>query len=151
MTPEEKQLLLKDLCARLPYNVHCCVYTMNGKVREEDDILYEVRTLGENVQTLKLLNEHPDECLMIYQVKPYLRPMSSMTDEEREEWADLFNLELDKLNEIDDENKAEELAPYYFGKSHQVSIDWLNKNMFDYRGLIPMGLALEAKEGMYES
>ena len=82
-------------------------------------------------------------------MSPYLRPMSSMTDEERSEWADLFNLELDKLNEISDEDKAEELAPYYFGKCHQVSIDWLNAHHFDYRGLIPKGLALEAPEGMY--
>ena len=82
--------------------------------------------------------------------KPYLRSMSNMTDEEMEEWADLFNLELDKLNEIDDEDEAEEKAPLYFGNCHSVSIDWLNKNMFDYHGLIGKGLALEAPEGMYK-
>ena len=132
MTKEEKQLLLIDLCARLPYGVILSVD--NGKYREDKKIWPS------------LFNSDS-----LWDAKPYLRPMSSMTEEEREEWADLFNLELDKLNEIDDENKAEELAPYYFGKSHQVSIDWLNKNMFDYRGLIPMGLALESPEGMYKT
>ena len=129
MTQEEKQLLLIDLCGRLPYGVVVNKNPVNESF------------------TWKELQDFQDG--KIY--KPYLRPMSSMTDEEREEWADLFNLELDKLNEIEDEDKAEELAPYYFGKSHQVSIDWLNKKGFDYRGLIPMGLALEAPEGMYKT
>ena len=150
MTKEDKQLLLIDLCARLPYGVRV-------KIFDESILLYEHNENG----TLDGKEIMSDDCFVIKgkndswiisceDFKPYLRPMSSMTDEEREEWADLFNLELDKLNEIDDKNKAEELAPYYFGKSHQVSIDWLNKNMFDYRGLIPMGLALEAKEGIYK-
>jgi len=136
MTQEEKQLVFKDLCARLPYGV-----------------VVETTYIPENNGYTSKISANTLDFVLVdnWSVKPYLRPMSSMTDEEREEWADLFNLELDKLNEIDDEDKAEELAPYYFGKSHQVSIDWLNKNMFDYRGLIPMGLALEAKEGMYKN
>jgi len=140
MTQEEKRLLLIDLCARLPFKPH--VYIKDGKVDIDIDIVLNGTYIYEWLTFPSCQN---------ITITPYLRPMSSMTDEEREEWADLFNLELDKLNEIDDEDKAEELAPYYFGKSHQVSIDWLNKNMFDYRGLIPMGLALEAKEGMYKN
>ena len=134
MTEEDKELLLRDLCARLPYGV--CVHVRYkegepcyGKLTPRD-IQWFIDSKIENI-------------------KPYLRPMSSMTEEEREEWADLFNLELDKLNEIDDEDKAEELAPYYFGKSHQVSIDWLNAHHFDYRGLISIGIALEAPKNMY--
>jgi len=136
MTKEDIELLIKDLSERLPYKVHCCVYTMGGKIREEDDILYEVRCLGENVQTLKLLNEHPDECFMVYQVKPYLRPMTDMTEEESQEFENI----LEGYNEND---------PYYdfeFGND----TDWLNAHYFDYRGLIPKGLALVAKEGMYK-
>ena len=140
MTQEEKQLVFIDLCARLPFKPH--VYIKDGKVDIDIDIVLNGTYIYEWLTVPSCQN---------ITITPYLRPMSSMTDEEREEWADLFNLELDKLNEIDDEDKAEELAPYYFGKSHQVSIDWLNKNMFDYRGLIPMGLALEAKEGMYKN
>ena len=140
MTQEEKQLVFIDLCARLPFKPH--VYIKDGKVDIDIDIVLNGTYIHEWLTFPSCQN---------ITIKPYLRPMSSMTDEEREEWADLFNLELDKLNEIDDENKAEELAPYYFGKSHQVSIDWLNKNMFDYRGLIEMGLAIEAPEGMYKN
>ena len=135
MTQEDKELLLKDLCARLPYGFTIHRYSDNR------DIVIESNGIDEFAHFL-VYSEGED-------FKPYLRPMSSMTDEERSEWADLFNLELDKLNEISDEDKAEELAPYYFGKCHQVSIDWLNAHHLDYRGLIPKGLALEAPEGMY--
>ena len=138
MKQEDKQLLLKDLCERVLYSP--TVY-IEGDWFDDDRESYDA------VLTLeKLLDFKTHD----YILKPYLRPMSSMTDEEREEWADLFNLELDKLNEISDEDKAEELAPYYFGKCHQVSIDWLNTHHFDYRGLIEKGLALEAPEGMYK-
>jgi len=136
MTQEDKNLLLKDICARLPYEV--CVH-----IRYNTGEPCYGKLMPMDIQWFI------DSKVEI--IKPYLRPMSSMTDEEREEWADLFNLELDKLNEIDDENKAEELAPYYFGKSHQVSIDWLNAHHFDYRGLIEKGLALEATKGMYKN
>ena len=143
MTKQDKELLLKDLCARLPYGIKA-----QFKVKE-------LSSCGVNVEITGILNGIPlfgsgkVTHSHIEYFKPYLRPMSSMTDEEREEWADLFNLELDKLNEIDDEDEAEEKAPLYFGNCHSVSIDWLNKNMFDYHGLIGKGLALEAPEGMY--
>lgn len=168
MTQEEKQLLLKELCVRLPYGVRISLTEPERDASASEfsyrdgrfltGILYAVYP-QENRVIIDELSEpiaqynvrcggfDIDEC----NVRPYLRSMSSMTDKEREEWADLFNLELDKLNEIDDEDKAEELAPYYFGKSHQVSIDWLNAHHFDYRGLIPKGLALEAPEGMYKA
>lgn len=141
MTKEDKELLLlTDLCARLPYGVKVDIprdYPNNPQIMERID-------KDCNIIINSILE------YAVFEYKPYLRPMSSMTDEERNEWADLFNLELDKLNEIDDEDKAEELAPYYFGKCHQVSIDWLNSHHFDYRGLIEKGLALEAPEDMYK-
>lgn len=157
MTPQEKELLLKDLCGRLPYGVKVYntsfaepqIHTLFGRVSDDEFLMLETyKSVGG--EDYRRVTDDVHYTGYLESIKPYLRPMSSMTDEEREEWADLFNLELDKLNEIDDENKAEELAPYYFGKSHQVSIDWLNKKGFDYRGLIPMGLALEAPEGMYK-
>ena len=132
MTRENKDLLLKDLGARYPYKVHCCIYTMNGKIREKDDILYDIRSLGDNVQTLKLINENPDECFMYYQIKPYLRPMSSMTDEEWNEYNEAAG-------------KDGVMVPL------ANEIDWLNSHFFDYRGLIEKGLALEAPEEMYKN
>ena len=140
MTQEEKKLLLIDLCARLSYGVKIASHQYN---------YCDIRTPKGIVGDRCYFNDNPryDGDCPIDEIKLYLRPMQTMTEEEREEWADLFNLELDKLNEIDDENKAEELAPYYFGKSHQVSIDWLNKKMFDHytdeegKTMIEKGLA----------
>ena len=117
MTQEEKELLLKDLCARLPYN--CRVFY------EYVDNL-DGKTYG---YSLTLNTWCIDELVANKAViKPYLRPMSSMTEEERQEYGLVL---------------CDELSINQF--------DWLNRKMFDYRGLIPKGLALEAKEWMYNN
>ena len=128
MTQKDKDLLLKDLCARLQYKVHCRVFKLNEDIKENDDILYGV--VGDNVITLK---SDKDECLMYYQVKPYLRPISSMTEEEKETYKMFFD-EDGLLN-----------------TSIDVYLDWLLEGHFDYRGLIHKGLALEAPDGMYNN
>ena len=128
MTQEEKELLLKDICARLPYGV---------KVKIKNII---------QPQRLhwSYISDEKDWDLP----KPYLRPMSSMTEEERAE--------------MEKKKKKDRIEPYgeikKFGEDNLLLCtirqstnlqDWLNANHFDYRGLIPMGLALEAPEGMY--
>ena len=138
MTQEDKEQLLTYLTALSQYNVHCIVYNMNGTVRRKDDIIYYVAY--ENVVTVN----SGDECYMYYQIKPYLRPLSSMTTEERNEWADAFNEPLLELEHYEGK-EAERMAPILFSKSHTISIDWLNKHHFDYRGLIDKGLALDEK------
>lgn len=140
MTQEHKQLLSIDLCARLPYGVKCY----------EADVEYTFDVIGTTRNNKEFVFSDGYE-RKLEQIKPYLRPMSSMTEDEREEWTNLFNSELDKLISIEDEKQAEELAPNYFAASHSASVDWLNKKMFDYRELIPMGLALKAPEGMYKN
>ncbi len=125
-TQEEKDLLLKDLYARLSYGVHCCVLNLNKTIKEDNDIIYGI--VGDNIVTLK---SDKNECYMYYQIKPYLRPMSSMTEEERAE----YHSYCDNYYDI------------YFDTI--ASIDWLNAHHFDYRGLIDKGLAIEAPEGMY--
>ena len=116
MTQEEKQLLLKDLCGRLPYQP-ICEFTDT-----EDDFCTATAALGYS------LRDFIAEKVLI---KPYLRPMSSMTEEEKNEY-------FGRTMTID------------IVKTSQQVIDWLISHHFDYRGLIPMGLALEAKEGMYK-
>ena len=110
MTREQKDLLLKDLCARLPYGVK----------------LYHIST--NDISILEIIgkdfidgNIHD----IIGNFKPYLFPLSSMTKEQMNQ----FNETL-----IGTEN---------LGWSNET-FDWLNKNHFDYRGLIPMGLAIDA-------
>ena len=116
-----KKVFDADISARIPYYLHCCVYDFDREVWVEDDILYNY-DLGGNCQTLKLLNER-GACLMYYQIRPYLRPIHKLTKEELKE--------LEFLTDGD-------------------YVDYCNKHHIDYRNLIPKGLALEAKEEMYE-
>ena len=123
MTEEEKQLLFKDLCGRLPYGV--IVYSL-GIPHEQ-----------------KLIGYIPD--IDHYNIKPYLRPMSSMTKEEEEESKQVIELELKHLE------SGESGHTIISAASAAFEIDFYNKHHFDYRGLIPMGLALEAPEDMYKT
>ena len=124
MTQKDKELLLKDLCARLPYGVKIQLtwWVM-------DDGTYMNTTLEPNHIEQLLNNEigNTDDT----EIKPYLRPMSSMTDEEK--------LEYRKTQWV---YQADYCAPEYFDDLE--SYDWLNKNHFDYRGLIEKGLAIDA-------
>ena len=121
MTREDKELLLKDLCARLPYKVKCCIYNFGeDTVRIKEDVLWSVQ--GDNILTLKSFVEN-GEAYMYHQIKPYLFPLLSMTKEQEKEW--LYTLSSDYNITYD-------------------TVDWLNKNHFDYRGLIEKGLAIDA-------
>ena len=73
------------------------------------------------------------------EVRPYLRSMLSMTEEEVFDFIQIS----DSVLEIGEKKSVCVLS--------LEQMDWLNKNMFDYRGLIPIGLALEAPEGMYKT
>ena len=128
MTQEEKQLLLKDLCARLPYDVKG-IYTKNGFTEPYDSVLTpfyygEVEMSLEGARVKKNYVEF----------KPYLRPMSSMTEEEGEEFQE-YVFDSDEIGNI----------------VMLDASDWLNEHHFDYRGLIERGLALVAPEGMYKT
>lgn len=111
MTPENKELLLKDLCARLPYGV---IVNINGisNVRLDNVSWYEEVGVDDGSTILYHISE----------VKPYLFPLSSMTERQR------INLTKFVANGINGEN---------------ILYDWYNKNHFDYRGLIEKGLAID--------
>ena len=132
MTQEEKELLLKDLGARLSYKLHCRVFKLNEDIKENDDILYGV--IGDNVVTLK---SDKDECLMYYQIKPYLRPLSSMTKDEKAIYSN-YKIVVRGLGIV-------------FEYNLDFVTEWLLKHHFDYRGLIEKGLAIEAPEEMYNT
>ena len=137
MTEQDKQLLLKDLCGRLPYGV---IVNYNGLVRP----LFSVSPTQHFQITLDnaLDDEHNG---LVYvsldfdnadELKPYLRPMSSMTEGEKEEMYKIYNKWFLKGGSFD---------------MYVEVIDWLNKHNFDYRGLIEKGLALLAPDGMYNN
>jgi hypothetical protein len=136
MTQEEKNLLLKDLCSRLPYN--CMVSIAEGGI---DGIKWADLTLN-----AYLFYQIMEEDAWEY-VKPYLRPLSSMTDEEREEYGKVCELDTEIL--ANHPMNGEPFPALY------NSQDWLNKKMFAYRtidgkDMFELGLALEAPEGMYK-
>lgn len=122
MTNEQKQqLLLKDLCARLPYGVKIerTYVDYPTTLHEEDIVSWKIGEI---------------------KIKPYLRPLSSMTEEEKAEYTS-YCFEQPFLQK----DKTPNLG------SVPMCIDWLLAHHFDFRGLIPMGLALEAPEGMYKN
>ena len=156
MTQEDKELLLQDLCARLPYGVR-------GKVKADTVLLHKYdidgfpveTTFDVDVELLRIdasndeifvstfdnnedLGNYIEECQIdgtpwtIEEFTPYLRPMSSMTEEEKKYCKEYFRSIEGQLIGMQ-------------GRTIWL-IDWLNKNHFDYRGLIPMGLAIEVTE-----
>lgn len=139
MTREEKQLLLKDLCSRLPYGVIC--EDMEGKTRP----LFGITPTQHFVVTLDGTNNGLKFCT-IDCVKPYLRPMSSMTEDERKEFKDTFKGFFQYFNRgiISDSRVWDKNEAVFVGElSCSRLIDWLNAHHFDYRGLIERGLAIE--------
>lgn len=130
MTEEEQKILFKDLCARLPYGVKCERYGKAYELVEIDIKRGLVYVLRDDWYTPTPLPYR----IGCDDIRPFLRPMSSMTDEEKKEY--------DVMSRLDDEYAQ----PY--DSAHLI--DWLNAHHFDYRGLIEKGLALEAPVGMYE-
>ena len=121
MIPEEKNILLKDLCARLPYGTKVSIrsdYTGTLEVME-----------------LNCFHLDTSYSIEYRHLRPYLRPMSSMTEDEKEEYRNECNKVLSMPFKIN--------GPYPI-------VDWLNSHHFDHRGLIEKGLALEAPEDMYK-
>ena len=117
MRQEDKELLLKDLCARLPYGVKIQVPYEDGS-GYFDETVWEVNNEGPfHVNGWGIEYEY---------VKPYLFPLSSMTEEQEKEYNDLNCYELGCFPHTED------------------ALDYLIKNHFDYRCLIEKGLAIDA-------
>ena len=131
MTQEDKELLFKDLSARLPYGVKGII------TYDKSNTTFTVEGIDNNVLHLS----YAEDCY-VEDFKPYLRPLSSMTDEEREEYRKFSYY------------GAAGVRPYTHGDFVAVpsfeKMDWLNAHHFDYRGLIEKDLALKAPEGMYK-
>ena len=123
MTQKEKNLLLKDLCSRLPYGVRYRHFTWDDKCGE---IYIAARIYSINTDGY-VKNCYDDETVYIDNVRLYLLPLSSMTEEQKKEYQYITERWMND--------------PVY---SISDSIDWLNKNHFDYRGLIEKGLAIDA-------
>ena len=126
MKQKDKELLLKDLCARLPYE-------LIGEYSWKGNKLYNRELTGNLYDELKSSWSSTEDSKFL----PYLRPISSMTEEEKEEFENLLEGIVDGIERWDKPDLCEEY-------------DWLNAHHFDYRGLIEKELAFEAPEGMYK-
>lgn len=133
MTQEKKQLLLIDLCTRLPYGVICHTEKGDGHLCSINQTIFGTE-YGININPLKrdYFNDSETEEQV---VKPYLRSMSS-----------LIGKELDECRET---CKYRQVGQSVLDCATPQTIDYLISHHFDYCGLIEKGLALEAPEGMY--
>ncbi len=154
MTQEDKELLFKDLCGRLPYGI-----IVDYKDDEYDFHHWKISTLHalSYSQSGSLINTDSDGWIEYNEYKgcgmssgsrqlhieknlPFLRSMSSMTEEERKEYNDIVKNTIDFYNCAKSEDVCFFITP----------IDYLNSIHVDYRGLIPKGLAIEAPKDMYK-
>ena len=138
MTRENKELLIKDLCARLPYDVivdyaHNAFDVRNGYyMKHESKCILSCYLLDVFISPRQ--NEEDEY------IKPYLFPLSSMTDKDLIEFLQIKGMNLNKLKTF----RREKIAIVSTLSSYSRHIDWLNAHHFDYRGLIEKGLAIDA-------
>lgn len=128
MTQEDKQLLLKDLCARLPYGVRYRHLAWDDE-HGEDYIAAKIYSINSDGY---VKNSYDDETVYIDDVRPYLFPLSSLTEEQYDQ------LYIDSRVKNDSIDILDALA------NDMDAIDYCNKNHLDWRGLIPKGLAIDA-------
>ena len=151
MTQEEKILVLQDISGRLLYDV--VIHTNLKDIRLDKKHRYIGVLYYEDYskEFKKSCNYDTNHFSIIVSgchygdIKPYLRPMSSITPEEDNELSKMLNEAM--LNAVE----SGETGFTHKNIAHnRIAIDFFNKKMLDYRGLIPMGLALEAPEDMYK-
>ena len=145
MNQEDKELLLRDICARLPYGVVC------ENIHWPNDGYVEVHNMLAKEQKVQVFEDWID----ISECRPYLRPMSSMTEVEKKECCAIFNncmykFEVDKYGDICSTKKTVERENIYYDiELMDKWVKWLNAHHFDFRNLIEKGLALEATTDTY--
>ena len=146
MTQEQKDLLLKDLCARLPYGVKIVIQdTFKYSIASREYHVLDVSNFSDifcfnykkfDKRIKKAMRERPNDIV----IKPYLFPLSSMTDEQKRDLTNLFNCTV-VITEW------EIIFPNYYDSNMDnwnKVFNWCYKNHFDCNGLIPLGLAIDA-------
>ena len=130
MTQEDKEILIRDLCGRLPYGVKAYIKNWSKLDRKYYEGVYTVESIDPLLNNIFADSERGSVVVIVghydYEIKPYLFPMSSMTEEEKLMYEGLM---------IGTDNNI----PYILDV-----IDWLNAHHFDYRDLIEKGLAIDA-------
>ena len=130
MEAKDWQLFKQDLCARLPFGVKVSILG-SGPMELKS-------VVNSTIGWFAIIDGAPTD-FGIDEIKPYLRPMSSMTEEELKEFTSFASQSQHRFFRGDS----------YFWYNNYEEEDWLNKHHFDYRGLIEKGLAIEASAEMY--
>lgn len=144
MTQTEKDLLLKDLCGRLPYGVVVGTTDNDGTIPNFWNLV-AYNNLTEDVRLVNC-NVNAERLTYFCDAKPYLFPLSHMTEKQKYDFYSRF---------IENDCDFDDFKEFYLdnGMWHKLItslddvdsiIDWFHKNHLDYRGLIPMGLANDA-------
>lgn len=143
---KDEKLLYKDLCARLPYGVNVCCFFHRDICFSEFCIIHPLTTEMLKIEEWDKVRNSHDHC-WYSDIKPYLRPLNSMTDNEKTEFSSLIRetCDFDGVHLLG--NEGGYVVHYSW---MQKCINWLNEHYFDYHGLIEKGLALKAMEGMYK-
>ena len=130
MTQENKELLFRDINGRLTYGVKAYIKNWSKLDRKYYEGTYTIESTYLSLNNIYATSDRGSVEVIVgyddYEIKPYLIPMDMMTEEQEIEFNELYTF--DPLSK----------------ETHWKLIDWLNKNMFDYRGLIEKGLALDA-------
>ena len=152
MKQEDKDLLLQDLCARLPYGVKAYIKNWSKLDRKHYEGVYKVKSVHPSLNDIYCSTENSSVEVILghsdYFIKPYLFPLSSMTEEQKYDFYCRF---------IENDCDFDDFKEFYFENNewHKMltSIDdieeiigWFNKNHFDYRCLISKGLAIDATD-----
>lgn len=144
MTQEDKELLLKDLCSRLPYSIKCKVWY--------NDKTLNIKCTGIDFYTNTVNLDIPeDDNAKVYvdNIKPYLFPLSSITEEQFDDLKNYTGLKWSHNTiELVDWEEGYKTLEFWIEEIPSYELikvfDWLNKNHFDYRDLIGKGLAIDA-------
>lgn len=134
MTQEHKELLLKDLCARLPYGVKAYIKNWSKLDRKYYEGVYTVESIDPSLNNIFADSERSSVEVIVgyddYEIKPYLFPLSSMTEEQKEEYCSL-------QQKVIYNNKG------LVNSDVMEYVNWCYKNHIDINNLIPMGLAID--------
>lgn len=146
LTQKDKELLLKDLSARLTYGVKAYVKNWSKLDRKWYEGVYTVESIQPYLNDILVCSERGSVKVILgyddYEIKPYLFPLSSMTEEQLYELREMFGFE------IEFGDGFIELSTFHHGRLGYLEMDtlfeWFYRNHFDYRGLIPLDLAIDA-------
>lgn len=147
MTEQEKKILFQAICESLSYGLKCTT-----KAQGWPGVYSICGCIGNKIILDCPKEVEGDDIWLVQNIIPYLRPMSSMTEDEKielKEYLDAEEVDCNGFGYIEGGTLEDYVSRISYSLCNYV-INWLKSKHFDYRGLIPMGLALPAPEGMYK-